>query len=78
MYVSNIYIYIGDPHPGNFFYRPHDGKICLLDFGQVKEIDKETRIKFAKLVQLLRADVNYTNDREVANGMRAIGFGSKK
>jgi len=38
-----------DPHPGNFLLLP-DGRIGLIDFGQVKRIDVATRRKLARLL----------------------------
>jgi len=35
-----------DPHPGNLFVHP-DGRIALIDFGMVGEIDEELRDRFA-------------------------------
>ena len=38
----------GDPHPGNIFLLD-DGRMGLLDFGQVKQLSQEDRVKIAKL-----------------------------
>jgi len=38
-----------DPHPGNIFVLP-DNVICLLDFGMVGSIDRNTREDFVELV----------------------------
>jgi ubiquinone biosynthesis protein len=38
-----------DPHPGNIFVLP-DNVICLLDFGMVGNIDRNTREDFVELV----------------------------
>lgn len=38
-----------DPHPGNFFILP-DHVICLLDFGMVGVVDRETREEFVDLI----------------------------
>ena len=38
-----------DPHPGNIFVMP-DNIICLLDFGMVGNIDRNTRESFVELV----------------------------
>ena len=46
----------GDPHPGNMLLCD-DGKIGLIDYGQVKEIAKETRVSIARLcIALLNDD----------------------
>jgi ubiquinone biosynthesis protein len=39
----------GDPHPGNLFVLPGE-VICLLDFGMVGTVDRQTREDFADLV----------------------------
>ena len=33
-------IALGDPHPGNYFLRP-DGGVCFLDFGLLRDIDRD-------------------------------------
>ena len=39
----------GDPHPGNIFVLP-ENVICLLDFGMVGSVDRQTREDFVELV----------------------------
>ena len=41
-----------DPHPGNFFILP-DHVICLLDFGMVGVVDRETREEFVELIDAI-------------------------
>lgn len=50
-----------DPHPGNLFIEP-DGRIGLIDFGMVGQIDERSR---EKLAQLLLAIVSGDPDRLV-------------
>ncbi|UCF91711.1 MAG: AarF/ABC1/UbiB kinase family protein [Desulfobacterales bacterium] len=38
-----------DPHPGNIFVLP-DNVICLLDFGMVGNVDRQTREDFVELI----------------------------
>ncbi|CAF4744327.1 unnamed protein product, partial [Rotaria sp. Silwood2] len=45
-------IFNGDPHPGNIFLLKN-GKIGLIDFGQVQEFSLSRRLKLAKLIVLL-------------------------
>jgi aarF domain-containing kinase len=45
----------GDPHPGNILLTP-DGKLALIDFGQVKRLPEEITKKFAQLVIALNDD----------------------
>lgn len=42
----------GDPHPGNILLL-EDGRLGLIDYGQVKHISKEHRIHLAKLIVAL-------------------------
>lgn len=39
----------GDPHPGNIMLL-EDGRVGLIDWGQVKRIEKEERLRIARLV----------------------------
>ena len=49
-----------DPHPGNIFVLP-DNVICLLDFGMVGSIDRNTREDFVELVDsIVRQDETRT------------------
>eukprot|EP01038_Epipyxis_sp_PR26KG_P010023 gene10023-13479_t len=50
----------GDPHPGNIFVLK-DGKVALLDCGQVKQISTLQRISLAKLVIIINAWENLNN-----------------
>eukprot|EP00903_Cladosiphon_okamuranus_P009325 g8894.t2 len=45
----------GDPHPGNILLTP-DGKLGLIDYGQVKHMDLEQRVKLARLMVALDED----------------------
>jgi ubiquinone biosynthesis protein len=47
--VFEIGFFHGDPHPGNLFVLP-DNVICLLDFGMVGSVDRQTREDFVELV----------------------------
>eukprot|EP00937_MAST-01D_sp_MAST-1D-sp2_P006866 g6866.t1 len=45
----------GDPHPGNILLMP-DGRLGLIDYGQVKKIDLQTRLNYAKLIVAINND----------------------
>ena len=45
----------GDPHPGNILLLP-DGRLGLIDYGQVKQMHIDDRIKYAKLIIALDND----------------------
>ena len=62
-----------DQHPGNVLLMP-DGRLGLIDFGQVKEMPEEHRYKLARLIVALAKD-----DRAaVVDEMRSMGFASKR
>jgi len=67
----------GDPHPGNLLLlRKPDGnpQIGLIDYGQVKRLDKDMRHLFAKLMIALDDD----NKDEVVRLMIEAGMRTKK
>jgi len=60
----------GDPHPGNILLMP-DGRIGLIDYGQVKRLPMEVRIQYAKLiVALAKGDKDDVVDQYIATGVR--------
>eukprot|EP00178_Gracilaria_changii_P006428 TRINITY_DN210_c0_g2_i1.p2 TRINITY_DN210_c0_g2~~TRINITY_DN210_c0_g2_i1.p2 ORF type:complete len:540 (-),score=100.10 TRINITY_DN210_c0_g2_i1:10444-12063(-) len=63
----------GDPHPGNILLMP-DGRLGLVDYGQVKHMSLEDRIIYAKLIVAINRD-----DRdEVVRIMKdEVGFRTK-
>ncbi|CAN8068501.1 unnamed protein product [Agarophyton chilense] len=63
----------GDPHPGNILLMP-DGRLGLVDYGQVKRMSLEDRIIYAKLILAIHRD-----DRdEVVRIMKdEVGFRTK-
>jgi len=48
-------VFNGDPHPGNVLLM-EDGRLGLIDYGQVKRIAPETRVTYAKLIIALCED----------------------
>jgi ubiquinone biosynthesis protein len=54
--IFNHGFFHADPHPGNIFVLP-ENVICLLDFGMVGTIDRNTREDFVELVDsIVRSD----------------------
>lgn len=66
-------VFNGDPHPGNIMLCD-DGRVGLIDYGQVKRIDLSTRLNYAELILYLADD-----DREaVVKKYREIGVQTEK
>ena len=62
----------GDPHPGNILLLD-DGRIGLIDYGQVKHFDLDKRILLAKLmVHMVNKDSN-----KIVETVRAMGLVTK-
>lgn len=62
-----------DPHPGNILLMP-DGRLGLIDYGQVKNMAVEDRIRYAKLILAL----NRNDKREVVRLAKESGFRTLK
>lgn len=63
----------GDPHPGNVLLMP-DGRLGLVDYGQVKRMSLEDRIVYAKLIVALNRD---DRDEVVRIMSDEVGFRTK-
>jgi aarF domain-containing kinase len=59
----------GDPHPGNVMLMD-DGRLGLVDYGQVKHLDLATRVSYAKLTVALARDVRGSQTAEIARIFR--------
>ncbi|KAL7569008.1 hypothetical protein ACA910_021297 [Epithemia clementina (nom. ined.)] len=66
--------YNGDPHPGNCL-ELRDGRIGLIDYGQVRRLTDQERLKAARVVCAL---ANGESNAVVAKYMREFGFQTKK
>jgi len=66
-------LFNGDPHPGNILLCP-DGKLGLIDYGQVKKLTLEQRLRIAELVVAL-ADGNREG---VVDAYTRMGFRTAK
>jgi aarF domain-containing kinase len=63
-------VFNGDPHPGNVLLMP-DGRLGLVDYGQVKRMSENDRISYAKLQIALARD----DRKEVVRVMtEEVGF----
>lgn len=76
-------VFQSDPHPGNFLITRATGnsatgeqpKICMLDFGQCKELDGRYRLEIAKFIALYNRDDR--TDDDIVTYMRSVGFKTK-
>merc|ERR1719245_1202083 len=62
-----------DAHPGNVLI-DDDGRVGLIDFGQMCELGLATRVRFARMLLALAAGDN----QEVAKRHAQLGYRSKK
>lgn len=63
----------GDPHPGNILLMP-DGRLGLIDYGQVKRMALEDRIEYAKMI----ISLNRGDKEEVVRIAKESGFRTKR
>lgn len=61
----------GDPHPGNILLTP-DGRLGLIDYGQVKRLTLAQRLRFAKLIVAMSEN----DEEETAKNFWSMGFNS--
>ena len=57
--INRLGVFNGDPHPGNYLFRP-GGHVTFLDFGMVKKFAPEEMAVFHKLIEtlVLRGDAD--------------------
>jgi aarF domain-containing kinase len=70
-------LFNGDPHPGNILLlRTQDGspQLGLIDYGQVKELSKEMRHLFARIIIALDDE----NKEEVVKFLKQAGYRSER
>ena len=63
----------GDPHPGNILLMP-DGRLGLIDYGQVKRLSFEERTLMANLIVSLANE----DQESTANTFQKMGFRTDK
>merc|ERR1711937_33012 len=66
-------VFNADPHPGNFLLLP-DGRIGLIDFGQVKRISLQVRKQLARLFLA----VLHRDNQGIVEILKELGVRSKK
>jgi hypothetical protein len=62
----------GDPHPGNIMILD-DGRVGLIDFGQMQKVSVESRILIAKLILAIKAN----NSEKIVSLWARMGFKTK-
>jgi ubiquinone biosynthesis protein len=69
----------GDPHPGNVLVDPDTGRIILLDFGLVGELETERRLTLIQLLYALKtADSQGIADSLIALGTPSPGWDERQ
>ena len=63
----------GDPHPGNILYMP-DGRLALVDYGQVKHLPLDSRLNYARLM----ANFHDENRHKIISMAKVVGFVSER
>lgn len=71
--MFSLGMFNGDPHPGNLLVL-EDGKLGLIDFGQMKSITDDQRIGVARVVSAIG---HSSSDIQIADSMRQLGFRTK-
>ena len=56
-----------DPHPGNLLVGPDGKTLSVIDFGQAKELDTDTRLSLARIILALAADERDAALSEIKN-----------
>ena len=56
-----------DPHPGNLLVGPDGKTLSVIDFGQTKELDTDTRLSLARIILALAADERDAALSEIKN-----------
>jgi predicted unusual protein kinase regulating ubiquinone biosynthesis (AarF/ABC1/UbiB family) len=62
--IYRVHRFNGDPHPGNYLFRP-GGRVTFLDFGLVKHFDDAETALFQNLVQAMVVDHDIPAFRKV-------------
>ena len=70
-------LFQGDPHPGNIIELP-DGRLGLVDYGQVKRISDQERFQIAKIVDSIGNHHHPSSPRDIAMAAQALGFETKR
>ena len=73
--IFEMGVFNGDPHPGNIMLMP-DGRLGLIDYGQVKRISCDARRAYAKLI-LAVVNRDAAECHRLVQSDKPEGFGAK-
>ena len=65
--LYRMHAFNGDPHPGNYIFRP-DGRISFIDFGLVKHFTDDEMTTFAGMVRSAAVDHDIVEFRRILEG----------
>jgi len=70
-------VFNGDPHPGNIL-QLDDGRLGLIDYGQVKRLDTDDRLALSKLFLVFEKGIEEERHGKIANALRDLGFRTQR
>ena len=73
--INRLGIFNGDPHPGNYLFKP-GGRITFLDFGLVREFAPEETHVFNQMIQTLILDGDGEGYRQVLEDVGLLRGGA--
>ncbi|HUF34269.1 MAG TPA: AarF/ABC1/UbiB kinase family protein [Acidimicrobiales bacterium] len=69
--LYRLHLFNGDPHPGNYLFRP-GGRVTFLDFGLVKRFDEHEVVHFERFIQHMVLDPDPAKFRRALEDSNAI------
>jgi predicted unusual protein kinase regulating ubiquinone biosynthesis (AarF/ABC1/UbiB family) len=73
--LYRIHAFNGDPHPGNYLFRP-GGHVTFLDFGLVKRFDAEEVQLIGDMLEAMVVDRDITEYRRLIEGIGMLAPGN--
>ena len=74
--IYQLHIFNGDPHPGNYLFRP-GGQITFLDFGLCKHFEADEIKTFEDMIIAMVIDKDYARYRSLVEKIGVLGSGVK-
>jgi predicted unusual protein kinase regulating ubiquinone biosynthesis (AarF/ABC1/UbiB family) len=69
--LYRLHLFNGDPHPGNYLFRP-GGRVTFLDFGLVKRFDRREVGYFERFIRHMVLDPDPAQMRDALEGSGAV------